>query len=38
MILFNKAMMVSTRTLPMKDYITTNKKLLKELRKEYHLK
>jgi hypothetical protein len=38
MILFQKAMMVSTRTLSMKDYITTNKKLLQELRKEYHLK
>ncbi len=38
MILFQKAMMVSTRTLSMKDYITTNKKLLQELRKEYRLK
>lgn len=38
MILFQKAMMVSTRTLSMKDYIKTNKKLLQELRKEYHLK
>jgi len=38
MILFQKAMMVSTRTLSMKDYITTNQKLLQELRKEYHLK
>jgi hypothetical protein len=37
MILFQKAMMVSTRTLSMKDYITTNQKLLQELRKEYHL-
>lgn len=38
MILFYKAMLVSTRTLSMKDYITTNQKLLMELRKEYHLK
>jgi len=38
MILFYKTMLVSTRTLPMKDYITTNQKLLQELRKEYHLK
>ena len=38
MILFQKAMMVSTRTLSMKDYITTNQKLLQELRKEYRLK
>jgi hypothetical protein len=38
MILFQKAMMVSTRTLSMKDYITTNQKLLQELRREYHLK
>ena len=37
MILFYKTMLVSTRTLPMKDYITTNQKLLLELRKEYHL-
>jgi len=38
MILFYKTMLVSTRTLPMKDYIATNQKLLQELRKEYHLK
>ena len=38
MILFYKTMLVSTRTLPMKDYITANQKLLAELRKEYHLK
>jgi hypothetical protein len=38
MILFYKAMLLSTRTMPMKDYITTNQKLLQELRKEYHLK
>ncbi len=36
-ILFYKTMLVSTRTLPMKDYITANHKLLEELRKEYHL-
>ena len=38
MILFYKTMLISTRTLPMKDYMTTNQKLLKELRKEYNLK
>jgi hypothetical protein len=38
MILFYKTMLVSTRTLSMKDYISTNQKLLAELRKEYHLK
>ena len=38
MILFYKTMLVSTRTLPMKDYILANQKLLQELRKEYHLK
>ena len=37
MILFYKTMLVSTRTLPMKDYINANHKLLEELRKEYHL-
>jgi hypothetical protein len=37
MILFYKQMLVSTRTLAMKDYMTANKKLLQELRKEYHL-
>ena len=31
-------MLVSTRTLSMKDYMTANQKLLKELRKEYRLK
>jgi hypothetical protein len=38
MILFYKQMLVSTRTLAMKDYMTANQKLLQELRKEYHLK
>ena len=38
MILFYKTMLVSTRTLSMKDYITANHKLLEELRKEYKLK
>lgn len=38
MIQFYKQMLVSTRTLSMKDYMTANQKLLKELRKEYHLK
>ena len=38
MILFYKQMLVSTRTLAMKDYMTANQKLLEELRKEYHLK
>jgi len=38
MILFYKTMLVSTRTLPMKDYMTANQKLLNELRKEYPLK
>ena len=38
MIFFYKTMLVSTRTLPMKDYITANQKLLQGLRKEYHLK
>ncbi len=37
MILFYKQMLVSTRTLAMKDYMTANKKLLQELRKEYNL-
>jgi hypothetical protein len=36
MIQFYKQMLVSTRTLAMKDYMTANQKLLKELRKEYH--
>jgi len=38
MILFYKQMLVSTRTLAMKDYMTANQKLLKELRTEYKLK
>jgi hypothetical protein len=38
MILFYKQMLVSTRTLAMKDYMTANQKLLKELRTEYNLK
>ncbi len=38
MILFYKQMLVSTRTLAMKDYMTANQKLLQELRKVYHLK
>jgi len=38
MILFYKQMLVSTRTLPMNDYIRTNKEILKELRKTYKLK
>jgi hypothetical protein len=38
MISFYKQMLVSTRTLQMNDYITTNHKLLQELRQNYHLK
>lgn len=38
MIQFYKQMLVSTRTLAMKDYMTANKKLLQELRKLYQLK
>ncbi len=38
MIQFYKQMLVSTRTLAMKDYMIANQKLLAELRKEYHLK
>ena len=38
MIAFYKQMLVSTRTLAMKDYMTANQKLLQELRKEYKLK
>jgi hypothetical protein len=38
MIAFYKQMLVSTRTLAMKDYMTANQKLLQELRKEYNLK
>jgi hypothetical protein len=37
MIQFYKQMLVSTRTLSMKDYITANQNLLQELRKEYKL-
>jgi hypothetical protein len=37
MIAFYKQMLVSTRTLAMKDYMTANQKLLNELRKEYNL-
>lgn len=38
MILFYKVMLVSTRTAPMKDYMTASQKLMHELRKEYHIK
>ena len=38
MIAFYKQMLVSTRTLAMKDYMTANQKLLQELRTEYKLK
>ena len=38
MIQFYKQMLVSTRTLAMKDYMTANNKLLQELRKLYKLK
>jgi hypothetical protein len=38
MISFYKQMVVSTRTLQMNDYITVNRKLLQELRRNYHLK
>jgi len=38
MIRFYKQMLVSTRILAMKDYMTTNQNLLQELRKEYQLK
>jgi hypothetical protein len=38
MIRFYKQMLVSTRTLAMKDYMAANQKLLQELRKEYKLK
>ena len=38
MILFYKQMMVSTRTLQMKNYIQTNHKILKVLREKYSLK
>jgi hypothetical protein len=38
MISFYKQMLVSTRTLQMNDYITVNRKLLQELRRNYNLK
>ena len=38
MIMFYKTMAVSTRTLQMNDYIKANAKILKVLRKDYHLK
>ena len=38
MILFYKQMLVSTRTLQLKDYIVTNHKILDELRHHYNLK
>jgi hypothetical protein len=38
MISFYKQMLVSTRTLQMNDYITTNRKILQELRRIYELK
>jgi hypothetical protein len=38
MIAFYKQMLVSTRTLAMKDYINTNHNLLQELRQQYKLK
>jgi hypothetical protein len=38
MISFYKQMLVSTRTLQMNDYITTNRRLLQELRENYNLK
>ena len=37
MILFYKQMIVSTRTLQLKDYISTNHKILEELRRNYKL-
>ena len=37
MIIFYKQMLVSTRTLQLKDYILTNHRLLEELRKNYEL-
>jgi hypothetical protein len=37
MIIFYKQMLVSTRTLQLKDYILTNHKLLEELRQHYKL-
>ena len=38
MIRFYKQMLVSTRTLAMKDYMTANNKLLQELRRQYNVK
>jgi hypothetical protein len=38
MILFYKQMLVSTRTLQLKDYVITNHKILDELRREYFFK
>jgi hypothetical protein len=37
MIIFYKQMLVSTRTLQLKDYIVTNHKILEELRRDYKL-
>ncbi len=37
MIMFYKQMLVSTRTLAMKDYLTANGKLLQELRRKYRV-
>jgi len=37
MVMFYKAMLVASRTLQMKDYITANTKLLKALREKYNL-
>jgi len=38
MVMFYKAMIVSSRTLQLNDYIKTNAKLLEILRRDYHLK
>ena len=38
MVMFYKAMVVSSRTLQMNDYIKDNAKILQVLRKDYHLK
>jgi len=35
--MFYKAMLVASRTLQMKDYITANTKILKVLREKYNL-
>ena len=37
MVMFYKAMLVASRTLQMKDYITANTKLLRVLREKYNL-